>query len=260
MQRFTDSQIDVLKQTIPHNKIKIKPTGEVYLPHVEYRRILDDAFGPGAWAFKRTSPWVERDNLVAADFELWVEDRLVADTTGGQDYRPNNRRMTWVDACESAKSNALIRACKYLGIALELWDKDYVEEWKSQYATRTNGEWHLRNEAAPNILGNEPPEAEPMPASASATRNLLGAEVQDGAEHDMETTVQKVYTDLKQGTNGPYTKYDVLLNVLSNGRPLKMSTFDDATGQFLQRTQGQQVRITYKRNGKYTNVVSARLA
>jgi hypothetical protein len=37
-------------------------------------------------------------------------------------------------AIESAKSNALMRCCKDLGIASELWDRRFVRKWKSARA------------------------------------------------------------------------------------------------------------------------------
>ena len=37
-------------------------------------------------------------------------------------------------AIEAAKSNALMRCCKDLGIAAELWDKRFVRKWKSEQA------------------------------------------------------------------------------------------------------------------------------
>jgi len=39
-----------------------------------------------------------------------------------------------VTAAEGAKSNALMRCCKDLGIASELWDPNYIRSWKKQYA------------------------------------------------------------------------------------------------------------------------------
>ena len=36
---------------------------------------------------------------------------------------------------ESAKSNCLMRCCKDLGIASELWDPTFVKRWVATYAT-----------------------------------------------------------------------------------------------------------------------------
>jgi hypothetical protein len=33
------------------------------------------------------------------------------------------------------KSNALLRCCKDLGVASELWDPVFIQKWKQQHAT-----------------------------------------------------------------------------------------------------------------------------
>jgi hypothetical protein len=37
-------------------------------------------------------------------------------------------------AAEAAKSNALVRCCKDLGVASELWDPVFIAEFKAKYA------------------------------------------------------------------------------------------------------------------------------
>lgn len=52
--------------------------------------------------------------------------QFVAEATGEQMLRQG---MTRVTAEESAKSNALMRCCKDLGIASELWDPTFINQW-----------------------------------------------------------------------------------------------------------------------------------
>jgi hypothetical protein len=42
--------------------------------------------------------------------------------------------MTWSDASEGAKSNALMRLCKELGIGRELWTLSFINKWKEEHA------------------------------------------------------------------------------------------------------------------------------
>jgi hypothetical protein len=49
--------------------------------------------------------------------------------------------MTYADACEGAKSNSLARNCKLLGMTLELWDKEWADNWKRDHATKVGGDW-----------------------------------------------------------------------------------------------------------------------
>lgn len=43
--------------------------------------------------------------------------------------------MTQATAEEAAKSNALMRCCKDLGIASELWDPAFINVWRGTYAS-----------------------------------------------------------------------------------------------------------------------------
>lgn len=50
---------------------------------------------------------------------------------GEQDYFGGEEKVT--TALEGCKLNALMRCCKDLGIALELWDPLFIRRWKQQY-------------------------------------------------------------------------------------------------------------------------------
>lgn len=39
-------------------------------------------------------------------------------------------------ASEAVRSNALMRCCKDLGIAGELWDQGFIDAWRNNYAVR----------------------------------------------------------------------------------------------------------------------------
>ena len=46
-----DKQIsEILLKPIDPKDVEIKPDGIIYLPEIKYRRILNQAFGPGGWA------------------------------------------------------------------------------------------------------------------------------------------------------------------------------------------------------------------
>lgn len=67
-------------------------------------------------------------------FFLVIQGRIAGFAIGEQEYSQNNPRMTYGDACEGCKSNALMRLCKGIGISLELWKPSLIREWKSKYA------------------------------------------------------------------------------------------------------------------------------
>lgn len=58
-------------------------------------------------------------------------NRLVSIARGEQDYFTKEGIPTAVEGC---KSNAMMRCCKDLGVASELWDPRFIRKYKAQYA------------------------------------------------------------------------------------------------------------------------------
>jgi hypothetical protein len=56
--------------------------------------------------------------------------RLVSVARGEQEYFDESGIPTATEAC---KSNALMRCCKDLGIASELWDPSFIREFKAKH-------------------------------------------------------------------------------------------------------------------------------
>ncbi|CAG8735164.1 17740_t:CDS:2, partial [Racocetra fulgida] len=96
---FSKEVTEILLAPVAPEDIEIKPDGIIYLPEIKYRRILNRAFGPGV-------------------------------ARGEQDYFDSSGLAT---ATEGAKSNALMRCCKDLGIASELWDPTFIRDFKKRY-------------------------------------------------------------------------------------------------------------------------------
>ncbi len=57
-------------------------------------------------------------------------DRLVSIARGEQDYFSKDGIPT---ASEGCKSNALMRCCKDLGIASELWDPRFIRKFRAEH-------------------------------------------------------------------------------------------------------------------------------
>lgn len=53
---------------------------------------------------------------------------------------------------ESAKSNALMRCCKDLGIASELWDPSFILQWKEKYAIGVFAEHSMTKKKVANPM------------------------------------------------------------------------------------------------------------
>lgn len=138
---ITKEQEEILRAPINEKDILIRPDGLVYLSWLEYQRRLDKAFG-AKWSLVPNGmpQYIKEQNLILWGFYLIVDGKFVDFAIGQQEFIPNNRTMTYGDAMEGAKSNALMRCCKRLGIGLELWDKEFVENWKAKWAYQTKDE------------------------------------------------------------------------------------------------------------------------
>lgn len=132
----TQKQQDQLLSPIEPKDVEIKPDGSPYLPQVKYRRKLNQTFGPMGWALMAVDDLKMKGNVLYRRYVLIVGDRYVAEAIGSQQYFENNPNMDYADAAEGVKSNALERCCKDLGVASELWDPNYINQWKSEYAVQ----------------------------------------------------------------------------------------------------------------------------
>jgi len=104
------------------------------LPEIKYRRILNNIFGPGSWALlPRGKHFYNPDkSYVTVPYGLYINGRFISQTWG--EHEEQIRSIS--TALEGAKSNALMRCCKDLGIASELWDPNFIFEWINQYAIK----------------------------------------------------------------------------------------------------------------------------
>ncbi|RVD85373.1 uncharacterized protein DFL_003697 [Arthrobotrys flagrans] len=139
---FAKEVADVLLQPLDPSEVEIKPDGIIYLPEIKYRRILNRAFGPGGWGLapRGETQISEKPNgggMVTREYALVCHGRLVSVARGEQDYFDEFGIPTAMEAC---KSNAMMRCCKDLGVASELWDPRFIKKWKKENANELFGE------------------------------------------------------------------------------------------------------------------------
>jgi hypothetical protein len=149
---FPKEIADVLLAPIPIEDIEIKPDGMLYLPEIKYRRILNRAFGPGGWGLAPRGEHSVSPRTISREYALICHGRFVAQARGEQDYFDPNGLAT---AAEGCKSNALMRCCKDLGIASELWDPAFIRKFKAEHCVEVMAEhtgtkkrkklWRLKN-------------------------------------------------------------------------------------------------------------------
>ncbi|PWN19025.1 mitochondrial genome maintenance MGM101, partial [Microstroma glucosiphilum] len=127
---FGGKAAEVLGEEINAEDVEIKPDGLLYLPEIKYRRVLTRAFGAGGWAMAPRGETNVGPKVVSREWVLVCLGRFVSTARGEQEYFDPNGIAT---ASEAAKSNALMRCCKDLGIASELWDPRFIREFKKKY-------------------------------------------------------------------------------------------------------------------------------
>jgi len=132
--KLTGEEEKILYAPVNPEDVEIRPDGLIYLPWMEYVTRLRKAFGI-SWGVISAERPVPMGNNLMWPFYLIVRGKLMSGPAiGQQEYHPNNPKMTWGDACEGAKSNALMRLCKGLGISLELWQPKFIKDWIKEYA------------------------------------------------------------------------------------------------------------------------------
>ncbi|KAI8992541.1 mitochondrial genome maintenance MGM101-domain-containing protein [Pilobolus umbonatus] len=129
---FPKEVSDILLEPINAEDIEVKPDGLIYLPEIKYRRILNKAFGPGGWGLAPRGEHTISAKNISREYALVCNGRFVSQARGEQDFFDVSGLPT---ASEGCKSNALMRCCKDLGIASELWDPVFIRKFKKKYCT-----------------------------------------------------------------------------------------------------------------------------
>ncbi|ELU38371.1 genome maintenance protein [Rhizoctonia solani AG-1 IA] len=174
-QPFPKEAAEILMAPIDPLDVEVKPDGLLYLPEIKYRRILNRAFGPGGWGLAPRSGINVSPKVVSREYALVCLGRIAR---GEQEYFDQEGIAT---ATEAAKSNALMRCCKDLGIASELWcvhsfavvstnkqvahhrDPRFIREFKAKYCVEAFVE-HIPSK---KVVGGAR-----MPSLTTPTRSL----------------------------------------------------------------------------------------
>jgi hypothetical protein len=131
--KLTGDQIKALRRPVERDEIEWKPAERdgppiiPYLSHNGYRDRLDAAFGLGGWGMVPVGMPKEKDGIVILPCALMIDGVPRAFAWGAQAYKQNGN-MDWGDCLEGARSNAIVRCGKELGIARELWSKSYIRQ------------------------------------------------------------------------------------------------------------------------------------
>ena len=155
MLELTKSEQDALQVVVNEEEVEVRYDGIIYLPQVFVRNVLNKVIGIGQWALIENSRIKEGDSLFL-DGSLYIRGKFVARGMGESDYIPSNPLSSWASAYESAKSDCLVRCCKDLGIAKEMWMPQYqrnflkkncIQVYRRDAKSNRNWQWRRRDSA-----------------------------------------------------------------------------------------------------------------
>lgn len=136
--KMTGKEETILSEAVKPEDVSIKPTGQPYLSHPVYTHWLNRAFGRGQWQLVPGSAPKKAGNSVACPYLLYVRGVPIAFAMGEQEYHENNPEQTYGDALEATVASALRRVAKRLGIGLELWNREWLQEFIDQHCVRVS--------------------------------------------------------------------------------------------------------------------------
>mmetsp|Transcript_22524 Transcript_22524/g.56509 ORF Transcript_22524/g.56509 Transcript_22524/m.56509 type:complete len:370 (-) Transcript_22524:437-1546(-) len=151
---LSDEIIELLRAPVRDSAVAMLPTGGLFLPVATYRAILDRVFGVGGWALigRGSFQFIPNSSKAIRDYALFAHGRFLVETTGEATVDRDG-------SLEAAKSLALSRCCKYLGIAADIQDPNWQQAWREKHAETVFAEnrkthqkrkiWKLRGEALP---------------------------------------------------------------------------------------------------------------
>ncbi|OHB68800.1 MAG: hypothetical protein A2W17_01425 [Planctomycetes bacterium RBG_16_41_13] len=247
---------DKLMLPVKQEDIEIKPTGQIYLCHIRYRKMLNDAFGMGNWALRPLGGFVKTGDTVCREYALYIKGMYAASAIGEQEYVASNPMMTWSDACEATKSNAIMRCCKDLGIALELWDKKYVEKFIKEYCVQVwrkgklKPQWRLKTAERyfdeTGIVTGKPGNIQPEP-----DKQVLSNAI-DNTSSIVTIKDVTMTTGLNKDTGRMWTKYHIITDTGED-----FPTFDKKIADESKKAKegAYSVILKLETKGKYRNII-----
>ena len=166
---ITDEELAKLSAEFPDDAFQSGAAGKenlIYIQHAHLRDRLNDVFRPGRWAIVPRSRWAEEYKTangkdatrVYVEAMLVIRGAFVAEAIGEMSYFKHNDAQNYGDCVEGAKTAALRRCCKELGVGLQAWKKEWCEGWwarKRGQSRQTPPQ--ARREASQNAPGTSAP-------------------------------------------------------------------------------------------------------
>lgn len=255
MLQLTPEESKALQADFPDEAFQPGAAGKenlIYIEHAHLRDRLNSVFGLGQWAIVPRSRWAEdftftnkykqqvQASRVYTEAMLLVRGCFVAEAVGDMVYYKNNEGQNYGDAVEGAKTAALRRCAKELGVGLQAWKKEWCVGW-----------WQRRNAPKAKI---EHPRNTPV-ATAPATpesKPTLFKDKQPVAPVEIPICTVVLVTE-RTGTKRdgtPWTAYFIKMN--DGVGELEAATFSKSVGLLAQELQetGETAKAVFKPGNK----------
>lgn len=250
--KLTAAEEGVLAKDVNPKDVLVKPNGAVYLSHPHYTRWFNEAFGRLGWALVPRSKPMTNGNSVVRYYILYIHGQPVRDAIGEQDYFPTNRDQSYGDAIEATAASALRRVAKRMGMALELWDRAWVDAWLAQHAVRVAVEVEVHGQKKVKYqwrLKDSRPfwnEIRREKSNVHGHDDLRTAKISDAKVKRLWTIIRKrerdekglrVYLKARWGVTS--TKdltnevYDTVCREIEAPGPLRIDKVDTSTGEII---------------------------
>jgi hypothetical protein len=139
------SDMSALSEPFNDDEYEIRPDGFIYVPQALYRVRLNKVIGIGQWGltlFRDKYELVKGELYkIFYDGGLLIRGKFVSRSTGEGTHNKKNPNSSWGMAMESAKSDCMVRCCKDLGIALEIYQPSFVRKWQKEHAIKVLVNW-----------------------------------------------------------------------------------------------------------------------
>lgn len=133
---FDEEVCKNLRVSFDEMDVEVRPDGVLYLPDAYFRNVLTQTFKLGGWAIVPTSKPQNTGSHIITEYALFCNGALVSQSYGEISLEFEKMSQTSSAGMESVKNDALMKCCKDLGIASELWDPVWVQNWISKHTVR----------------------------------------------------------------------------------------------------------------------------
>lgn len=133
---FDDRTAEILATPVRDEDLEFRPPiGLVYMKYERYKELLDEAFGFASWHLVPRGPLTLSGRTISRPYALMAQNQFIAEARG--DYQPPGTTFPSNPAADPTvkkelEYTALVRCCKDLGVASELWDRKYLDKFRKK--------------------------------------------------------------------------------------------------------------------------------